>query len=98
VRELFRTALEIEPEYHLRIQAAFQQHTDNAVSKTINLPQTACSDEIARIYRLAWESGLKGTTVYRYGSKGQQVLQLGAGEPPEAHEHFASCDPHDCRP
>jgi ribonucleoside-diphosphate reductase alpha chain len=71
-RELFRTALEIAPEDHLRIQAAFQRHTDNSVSKTINLPQSATAEEVAAVYRRAWKLGLKGITVYRYGSKEPQ--------------------------
>lgn len=96
-KDLFQTALEIAAEDHLRIQAAFQQHTDNAVSKTINLPQSATAEEIASVYRRAWELGLKGITVYRYGSKGEQVLQLGMGETPDEHEHFARCDPHACK-
>jgi ribonucleoside-diphosphate reductase alpha chain len=64
-KELFRTALEIAPEDHLRIQAAFQKHADNAVSKTINLPQTAAPEDVGAIYRRAWEAGLKGITVFR---------------------------------
>jgi ribonucleoside-diphosphate reductase alpha chain len=96
-KELFRTALEIAPEDHLRIQAAFQQHTDNAVSKTVNLPHSATVEEVAAVYRRAWELRLKGITVYRYGSKDEQVLQLGVGETPEEHEHFARCDPHACK-
>ena len=95
-RALFATALEIDPEDHLRIQAAFQQHTDNAVSKTINLPHAATADDVAAIYARAWRLGLKGITVYRYGSKGQQVLRLGVGDAAEAREHFARCDPHAC--
>jgi ribonucleoside-diphosphate reductase alpha chain len=96
-RQLFRTALEIAPLDHLRIQAAFQNHVDNAVSKTINLPHTATVEEVAEVYRQAWKLGLKGVTVYRYGSKGQQVLLLGAGEAPYEHEHFVRCDPHACK-
>ena len=96
-RSLFRTALEIEPEDHLRIQAAFQSHVDNAVSKTVNLPQNATAEDVAHIYRRAWEMGLKGITVYRYGSKDQQVLRLGNGQSPEQHEHFARCDPYACK-
>jgi ribonucleoside-diphosphate reductase alpha chain len=95
-RRLFQTALDMAPEDHLRIQAAFQKHVDNAVSKTINLPRDATADDIARIYRQAWEWGLKGITVFRYGSKGQQVLELDEDETPEQHEHFAKCDPHAC--
>jgi ribonucleoside-diphosphate reductase alpha chain len=97
VKDLFRTALEIAPEDHLRVQAAFQRHTDNAVSKTVNLPQSSTVEEVAAVYRRAWELGLKGITVYRYGSKGEQVLQLGVGETPEGREHFARCDPHACK-
>jgi ribonucleoside-diphosphate reductase alpha chain len=96
-RELFRTALEIDPETHLRIQAAFQKHTDNAVSKTINLPHRTTEETVATIYRRAWEWGCKGITVFRYGSKGQQVLTLGAGESALEHEHFARCDPQACK-
>jgi ribonucleoside-diphosphate reductase alpha chain len=96
-RELFQTALEIAPEDHLRVQAAFQKHTDNAVSKTINLPQGATAEDVASVYRWAWEWRLKGITVFRYGSKGQQVLHLGVGETPEEHEHFARCDPEACK-
>ncbi len=87
-RELFRTALEIAPEDHLRIQAAFPRHVDNAVSKTVNLPESATVEEVADIYRRAWRLGVKGITVYRYGSKGQQVLHLGMEDTPESREHF----------
>jgi ribonucleoside-diphosphate reductase alpha chain len=96
-RELFRTALEIAPENHLRVQAAFQRHVDNALAKTVNLPQNATPQEVEEIYRRAWELQLKGVTVYRYGSKRQQVLELGAGETPAEHEHFARCDPGACK-
>lgn len=97
VRALFATALEIEPAQHLRIQAAFQSHVDNAVSKTINLPENAPRSAVSEAYLLAHELGLKGVTVYRYGTRGEQVLQLGAGEESFAREHFARCDPGDCR-
>jgi ribonucleoside-diphosphate reductase alpha chain len=96
-KDLFRTALEIAPEDHLRMQVAFQKHVNNAASKTINLPQTATPEDIATIYRRAWEWGLKGITVFRYGSKGQQVLELGEGESGEEREHFAQCDPYACK-
>ena len=79
------------------MQVAFQKHVDNAVSTTINLPQTATPEDIAAIYRQAWEWGLKGITVFRYGSKGQQVLELGEGESAVEREHFARCDPYACK-
>jgi ribonucleoside-diphosphate reductase alpha chain len=96
-KRLFRTALEISAAGHLGIQAAFQNYVDNAVSKTINLPETATPADIAEIYHRAWELGLKGVTVYRYGSKAEQTLKLGIGETWEEHEHLATCDPYACK-
>ncbi len=69
VKRLFRTALEIHADDHIEMQAAFQEFTDNAVSKTINLPAKAGKDEVARAYLLAYEKGVKGITVFRYGAK-----------------------------
>jgi len=97
IRELFATALEIEPRQHLLIQAAFQAEVDNAVSKTINLPTEATPEAVADIYRTAYRLGLKGITIYRYGSLTQQVLQLGAEEAPYEKEHASKCDPYQCR-
>jgi ribonucleoside-diphosphate reductase alpha chain len=97
LRRLFVTALEIPIERHLRIQAAFQMHVDNAVSKTINLPQGATPDDVARAYLEAWRLGLKGITIYRYGSKSTQVLVLGAGEASYQYDHAIRCDPDECR-
>lgn len=96
-RRLFATALEIPAERHLQIQAAFQRHVDNSVSKTINLPRDATAEEIGRVYRRAWELGLKGITVYRYGSRESQVLELGADEEPCQRDHASRCDPGECR-
>ena len=97
VRNLFATALEIEPRQHLLIQAAFQSSVDNAVSKTINLPNEASPDVVAEVYREAYHLGLKGITIYRYGSLTQQVLQLGVGEEPYEKEHASKCDPYQCK-
>ena len=76
-RDLFRTATEIAPGHHVRMQAAFQKHVDNAVSKTVNLPETATVDEIARIFSLAHDLGCKGITAYRYRSRPDQIFSLG---------------------
>jgi ribonucleoside-diphosphate reductase alpha chain len=77
VKRLFVTALDIDPEWHVRMQAVFQRYTDNAVSKTVNLPTEASVDDIRRIYELAWKLKCKGVTVFRYGSKPDQVLYIG---------------------
>ncbi|MFA4876303.1 MAG: adenosylcobalamin-dependent ribonucleoside-diphosphate reductase [Methanoregula sp.] len=77
VKELFRTAMEISPEHHVRMQATVQKHVDNAVSKTVNLPEDAGTDEICRIFMLARSLGCKGITVYRYNSRRDQVLSRG---------------------
>jgi ribonucleoside-diphosphate reductase alpha chain len=69
IRRLFRTALEIPYEDHIEMQAAFQEFTDNAVSKTINLPHRAKKEDVAKAYLLAYEKGVKGITVFRYGAK-----------------------------
>jgi ribonucleoside-diphosphate reductase alpha chain len=79
-RAVFKTAHEIDYTWHVRHQAAFQRHTDNGVSKTINLPREATTDDVANAYLLAWEEGCLGITVFRDGCKGSQVLTAGLRE------------------
>ena len=77
IRGIFVTALDISPEWHVKMQAAFQRYTDNAVSKTINLKYNASPSDVRNSFMLAWKLKCKGITVYRYGSKEKQVLYIG---------------------
>ena len=76
-QRLFVNAHEIDTGWHVRMQAAFQKYTDNAVSKTVNFPRQATREDVARVYMMAYEAGLKGITIYRDGSREGQVLTTG---------------------
>ena len=88
LRKVFVTAFDVPAEQHLRVQAAFQKHTDNSVSKTINLPPDATVEDVRAIYLMAHELKCKGITVYRYGTKKEQVLSFDTRAGEEREEEF----------
>ena len=89
VRRVFCTALDIAPVWHIRMQAAFQRFTDNAVSKTVNFPEDATTDDVRLVYELAYREGCKGCTIYRYGSRDMQVLNVSGKDKKGTHEQAA---------
>ena len=76
IRRVFRCAYDIKPQWHIRMQAAFQQHCDAAVSKTINFPQKATVTAVDKAYKLAYQLGCKGITIYRRGSRAREPMSL----------------------
>jgi len=96
IRKLFITALDINPEWHVRMQAAFQKYVDNAVSKTINFPADAKIAEVKKAFELAYKLKCKGTTVYRYGSKPEQVLYIGDNMMHAESEYSGGCPAGTC--
>jgi ribonucleoside-diphosphate reductase alpha chain len=90
LRDVFQASHQISPEWHIRMQGAFQEYTDNAVSKTINLPNSAARDDVKKAYQLAYQVGCLGITVFRDGCLEEQVLNVGTSAKPKTASLAAS--------
>ncbi|MBI5355827.1 MAG: adenosylcobalamin-dependent ribonucleoside-diphosphate reductase [Candidatus Aenigmarchaeota archaeon] len=95
IKRIFVTALDIAPEWHVKIQAAFQKYSDSSVSKTVNLPETASIDDVKGVFLMAYKLGCKGITIYRYGSRENQVLTVGEYLS-VSHDYSGGCSTIDC--
>jgi ribonucleoside-diphosphate reductase alpha chain len=93
VRQVFRISHDINSVWHVRMQAAFQKYTDNAVSKTVNFPQDATEEDIRDAYMLAYRSGCKGITIYRDKSREEQVLNIESGKAPSKRSEKSTIAP-----
>jgi len=96
VKRILKTSLEIDYTYHIAHQISFQWYTDNAVSKTINMPESSTEADVEKAYRMAWQQGAKGITIFRYGSKPDQVLHAGLKKEDEIVRVLES-EIHDCK-
>ncbi|MBI2251259.1 MAG: hypothetical protein HYU63_00585 [Armatimonadetes bacterium] len=83
LKKIFVCAHDIIPEWHIKMQAAFQKYTDNAVSKTVNFKEESAREEVKEVFLLAYRENCKGVTIYRHGSRQKQVLNVGNGEKKE---------------
>jgi ribonucleoside-diphosphate reductase alpha chain len=96
IRKIFMTALDIKPEWHVRMQAAFQKYVDNGISKTVNMSKNATKNDVKDIFELAHKLRCKGITVYRYGCKEQQVLSFGEPHLTVESEYSGGCPTSTC--